>query len=65
MGVEKFIAFAKNTTFPLVCCNMDWSKLNQTQRDDLDRTVKKSHIVSIDGRQIGIIGYLYQEAKVR
>lgn len=54
-GVTGLLPFLKNAQFPLVAANLDWSfepeMMNQTQ-------LKKSHVLEVRGRKIGIIGYL-------
>lgn len=46
----------------MICCNIDDSELPESQR--ISTYIKKSKIVEIDGRRIGIIGYVLPETKV-
>jgi len=60
-GLAGFLPFLKNATFPMICCNIDDSELPESQR--ISTYIKKSKIVEIDGRRIGIIGYVLPETK--
>ena len=46
----------------MICCNIDDSELPESQR--ISTYIRKSKIVEIDGRRIGIIGYVTPETKV-
>merc|ERR1712012_825494 len=60
-GIEGFFPFLQNASFPIVCCNIDDSELPENRK--ISRYIEKSKIVEIEGRKIGIVGYLLPETK--
>lgn len=59
-GVKGLIPFIDNATFPIVTANLDLSK----QPDLAATNLKNSTILEINGRKIGVIGYLTPETKI-
>ena len=57
--VDGFVPFLKNVEFPIVCANMDVSKVPAMK--DL---VPPSVTVTVGGRKIGIIGYVTTDTPV-
>lgn len=59
-GVDGLIPFIENTTFPIVTANLDLS-----EQPNLAATrLKNSTILEVNGRKIGVIGYLTPETKI-
>ena len=63
-GIEGLLPFLKKTksTFPMISSNIDDSKLPVEQK--LTDYIKKSTTVTIDGKKIGIIGYVTTKTAV-
>ena len=63
-GIEGLLPFLKstNTTFPMISSNIDDSKLPVDQK--LTDYIKKSTTVTINGKKIGIIGYVTTKTAV-
>lgn len=59
-GVAGLIPFIENATFPIVTANLDLSK----QPDLAATNLKRSVVLEVDGRKIGVIGYLTPETKI-
>ncbi|XP_032670459.1 protein 5NUC-like [Odontomachus brunneus] len=59
-GIQGLIPFIQNVTFPIVTSNLDLSM----QPDLRDTKLKKSTILEVNGRKIGVIGYLTPETKI-
>lgn len=57
-GVDGFVPFLKNITFPVICANIDVS--NQTNMEGL---FNKSIVIERGGRKIGLIGFLTPETR--
>lgn len=55
-GIAGFQPFLENITFPMVCCNLDFTAVPQ-----LSKYIQPSIVVERNGRKIGIIGYLTPE----
>ena len=51
--------FLQNITFPIVCCNIE-----EPYRKKLTNYIKKSIVVEVNDRKIGIIGYVTPETTV-
>ena len=60
-GVEGFEPFLANTTFPMVCCNIDFSEAPELNGE---KHILPSLIVEVDGVQVGIIGYVIKTTPV-
>lgn len=59
-GVKGLIPFIQNASYPIVTANLDLS-----QQPDLAATkLKNSTILEVNGRKIGVIGYLTPETKI-
>ena len=58
-GVEGYVPFLENISFPVICANMDVS-----EEPDMAGLYKKSVVVERGGKKIGIIGYLTPETTV-
>ena len=52
--------FLQNITFPVVCCNLDFS-----EEPELKEYILPSVVVEKSDRKIGIIGFLTTETPVR
>ena len=63
-GIEGLLPFLKstNTTFPMISSNIDDSKLPVDQK--LTDYIKKSTTATINGKKIGIIGYVTTKTAV-
>ena len=63
-GIEGLIPFLKstNTTFPVITSNIDDSELPVEQK--MTNYIKKSTTVTINGKKIGIIGYVTTKTAV-
>lgn len=59
-GVEGLIPFIENVTFPIVTSNLDLSEQPNLRATKL----KKSTVLEVNGRKIGVIGYLTPETKI-
>ncbi|EDV20502.1 5'-nucleotidase [Trichoplax sp. H2] len=55
-GVPGLIPFLENVTFPVLCANVDGSKVPQ-----FSSKVNKSTIFNVNGQNIGVIGYITSE----
>ena len=60
-GVEGFEPFLANTTFPMVCCNIDYSEAPELNGE---KHILPSLTVELDGVQVGIIGYVIKTTPV-
>jgi 5'-nucleotidase len=58
-GADNLGAFLREIDFPVLAANLDLDNEPILKTDVL----KPSHIFDIDGRQIGVIGYLTPETK--
>ena len=63
-GIEGFEPFLAKTTFPIVCCNLDYSEAPELKGDEY---IVPSMILSLRKTRvkIGIIGYTTKETPVR
>ena len=63
-GIAGLLPFLKNTstTFPMISSNIDDSKLPVDQK--VTDYIKKSKTVTINGKKIGIIGYVTTKTAV-
>ena len=63
-GVEGFEPFLANITFPIVCCNIDYSEAPELKGEEY---IVPSMILSLRKTRvkIGIIGYTTKETPVR
>ncbi|XP_020284109.1 protein 5NUC-like [Pseudomyrmex gracilis] len=59
-GVAGLIPFIQNATFPIVTANLDLSE----QPDLAATNLKNSTVLEVNGRKIGVIGYLTPETKI-
>ena len=53
-GPDELVKFLELVNFDVVCANIDAS------REPIDGLFSKSSIKVVDGKQIGIVGYLYE-----
>ena len=60
--LDGFSPFLENITFPMVCTNIDDSRLPAEEKISLH--MKKSIIVEISGTKVGIIGYVTTDTPV-
>ena len=60
--VTGFLPFLRDVKFPMVCCNIDDSALPLNER--ISDHIKKSLIIELNDRKIGIIGYVTPETTV-
>ena len=60
-GIEGFEPFLAKTTFPIVCCNLDYSEAPELKGDE---HILPSLTMEIDGVKIGIIGYVIKTTPV-
>jgi len=60
-GVEDIALFIRNITIPVVACNLDLT--NEPSLAD-EPNLMKSKVLTVNGRKIGIIGYLTPETAV-
>ena len=60
-GIDGFVPFLKNISFPMICCNIDDSELPDDKKLS---HIKKSKVVEINGRKIGLIGYVTTDTPV-
>lgn len=60
-GVEDIALFIQNITIPVVACNLDLTK-EPSLADEPN--LMKSKVLTVNGRKIGIIGYLTPETAV-
>jgi len=60
-GVEDVALFIRNITIPVVACNLDLT--NEPLLVD-EPNLMKSKVLTLNGRKIGIIGYLTPETAV-
>ena len=58
-GINGFLPFAENITYPLVCANCDFS-----QYPELKNLIKPYIINDVGGKKIGIIGFLTIDTSV-
>ena len=56
---DGLLPLAKKAQFPIVCANCDFSEI-----PEFHGLVKPYHLVEVDGRKIGIIGYVTPETTV-
>ena len=61
-GIEGFLPFLKNISFPMICCNLDDSELPDNKK--LSPFIEKSKVVEVNGRKIGLIGYVTTDTPV-
>ncbi|XP_012218401.2 protein 5NUC [Linepithema humile] len=59
-GVDGLIPFIQNASYPIVTANLDLSR----QPDLAATKLKNSTILEVNGRKIGVIGYLTPETKI-
>ena len=57
---DGLLPLAKEAQFPIVCANCDFSEI-----PEFHGLVKPYHLVEVDGRKIGIIGYLTTDTKAQ
>lgn len=57
-GVKGLVPFLDNVTFPVVSSNTD-----VTREPRLQGKFKKSHVITVGGEFIGVIGYITQNTK--
>ena len=60
--IDGFIPFLQNITFPIVCCNIEDQNIGEEQK--LSNYIKKSIVVEVNDRKIGIVGYVTPETAV-
>jgi len=58
-NIDGLLPFLESATFPIISSNIDASKEPRIQGK-----VKKSVIVEVEGRKVGIIGYTTKETLV-
>ncbi|XP_050542305.1 protein 5NUC-like [Daktulosphaira vitifoliae] len=61
-GVDNLYEFLKTVNIPVVSSNLDFSKESKMANSNL---VTKSKVLIVDGKKIGIIGYLIPSTKLR
>ena len=54
--------FLQNITFPIVCCNIEDQYSGEEHK--LSNYIKKSIVVEVNNRKIGIVGYVTPETAV-
>ena len=57
---EGLLPLAQQATFPIVCSNCDF-----TEMPEFHNLVKPYIVVEVEGRKIGVIGYLTPNTRVR
>jgi len=57
--VDGFLPFLREVRFPMVSCNIDDSALPENER--ISDHIQKSVMIELNGRKIGIIGYVTPE----
>ena len=57
---DGLLPLATKAQFPIVCANCDFSEI-----PEFHGLVKPYHLVEVDGRKIGIIGYLTTDTKAQ
>ncbi|XP_050419547.1 protein 5NUC-like [Adelges cooleyi] len=60
LGVERLHEFLDNVTIPVVACNLDFSEEPILGKE---KSLSKSKVVTVNGHQIGIIGYVLPDTK--
>ncbi|XP_034952724.1 protein 5NUC-like [Chelonus insularis] len=55
-GIDGLLPFLKNASFPIVVSNLDLS-----EEPEIAAIVKKSIVLNVNGRKIGIVGYVTSE----
>ena len=60
--IDGFMPFLQNITFPIVCCNIEDQYGGEEQK--LSNYIKKSIVVEVNDRKIGIVGYVTPETAV-
>lgn len=60
-GLAPFIA---NSSVPIVCCNIDYSREPALASAQLNGRLVPSTVLDVDGVKVGVVGYLTPETKV-
>ncbi|XP_065212257.1 protein 5NUC-like [Planococcus citri] len=58
-GIDNLVEYLKHITTPVVCCNLN---ITSEKRLDLPN-LRPSEVLTVEGRKIGVIGYLTTETK--